>query len=230
MKTLGLIGGTTWHSTIEYYKHLNSLTRIRTDRDLLPNLILYSINFNEMVAMEKRDDWDGIASHFSGIARTLENAGAEGLLLCANTTHKVADTVQQSIKIPLLNMIEAVAAEVEKKGIKKVGLLGTRYTMEGDFYQKKLLARGIETIVPEQDDRESIDNAISIDFALGDFPQYRKDDFLRIIDDLNRRGAGGVILGCTEIPILLSQSDTEVPLFDSTLIHVNQALDFALAV
>jgi aspartate racemase len=229
MKTLGLIGGTTWHSTVEYYKYLNDETRIRSQGDFLPRLILYSINFHELVAMERKDDWDGIGAYFSEIARTLENAGAEGLVLCANTTHKVADIVQQSINIPLLNMIEAVAAEIEKKGIKKVGLLGTRYTMEGDFYPKKLLSRGIEVIVPDEGDREAIDEAISLDFAFGDFPQYRKEEFLWIIDGLSRRGAGGIILGCTEIPMLLSQADTEIPLFDTTMIHVNHALDFALS-
>lgn len=229
MKTLGLIGGTTWHSTIEYYKYLNDETRIRSGGDILPRLILYSINFHELEAMEKKDEWDGIAAYFSGIARTLENAGAEGLVLCANTTHKVADSVQRDINIPLLSMIDAVAAEVAKKDIKKVGLLGTRYTMEGDFYPKKLLSRGIETLIPGEDDRESIDNAISSDFAYGNFPQYLKDEFLSIIDGLSRQGAGGIILGCTEIPILINQDDTEIPLFDTTLIHVNYALDFALS-
>lgn len=229
MKTLGLIGGTTWHSTIEYYKYLNDETRIRSGGDILPRLILYSINFNELEAMERKDDWDGIAAYFSGIARTLENAGAEGLVLCANTTHKVADIVQKNINIPLLSMIDAVAAEVAKKDIKKVGLLGTRYTMEGDFYPKKLRSLGIEALLPDADDREFIDDAISSDFAYGNFPQYRKDEFLNIIDGLNRQGAGGIILGCTEIPILINQNDTEIPLFDTTLIHVNYALDFALA-
>lgn len=229
MKTLGLIGGTSWFSTVEYYKYLNRLTDQRTYGSAFPKLVLYSIDFIEYTHLVKKGDWNAIGAYFSDIARKLENAGAEGLLLCANTTHMIAEVVQENISIPLLHIVDAVAGEIEKKDIKKVALLGTSVTMENDFYQKRLLARGIETIVPDKEDRDYVNDIIFNELVDGNYYEDLKMEFLNLVDRMSGQGAGGVILGCTEIPLLLNQSDTDVPLFDSSLIHAQYAVDFAFS-
>jgi aspartate racemase len=229
MKTLGLIGGTTWPSTVDYYKYLNQLTAERTGGEMYSRLILYSVNFVEFKALADASDWDGLASRLSEIARTLEKAGAEGLVLCANTTHIVAEKVQQNVNIPLLNIVDAVAREIESSRIGKVALLGTRFTMENDFYQNKLLTYGIETIVPGLHERNFIHDSIFEELVHEIYKDETKRRYLELMDGLNKRGADGIILGCTEIPLLIKQADSEIPLFDSTRIHAKYAVDFALS-
>jgi aspartate racemase len=229
MKTLGLIGGTTWPSTVDYYRYLNRLTGERTGGAMYPRLILYSVNFAEYKALADAGDWKGVADRLSAIAVKLEAAGAEALVLCANTTHLVADIVSESVNIPLLNIVDAVGWEIKGRGIRRVALLGTRFTMENEFYQNKLMGYGIETIVPKTDERNFIHDSIFNELVHEVFRDETKQRYLKLMDDLRGRGAEAIILGCTEIPLLIKQADTDIPLFDSTLIHATYAVDFALA-
>jgi aspartate racemase len=229
MKTLGLIGGTTWPSTVDYYRYLNRLTGERTGGEMYPRLILYSVNFVEYKALADAYDWKGIAERLSAIAVKLETAGAEALVLCANTTHIVADIISESVNIPLLNIVDAVGWEIKGRGIRRVALLGTRYTMENEFYQNKLLGYGIETIVPKTDERNFVHDSIFEELVHEVFRDETKQRYLELMEELRGRGAEAIILGCTEIPLLIKQADTDIPLFDSTLIHAKYAVDFALA-
>lgn len=229
MKTLGLIGGTTWPSTVDYYRYLNRLTGERTGGAMYPRLILYSVNFVEYKALADAYDWKEIADRLSAIAVKLEAAGAEAVVLCANTTHIVADIVSEGVNIPLLNIVDAVGKEIQGRGIKRVALLGTRYTMENEFYQNKLGGYGIETIVPKTDERDFVHNSIFDELVHEIMSDVTKQRYLKLMDDLRGRGAEGIILGCTEIPLLIKQADTDIPLFDSTLIHAKYAIDFALS-
>jgi aspartate racemase len=229
MKILGLIGGTTWPSTVDYYRYLNRLTVERTGGDGYPRLILYSVNFVEFKALADAGDWKGIAARLSSIAVKLEAAGAEALVLCANTTHIVADLVSESVNIPLLNIVDAVGIEIKARGIKRVALLGTRFTMENEFYQNKLMGYGIETIVPRPEERNFVHDSIFEELVHEVVRDETKMGYLKLIDDLRGRGAEGIILGCTEIPMLIKQADTDIPLFDSTQIHAKYAVDFALS-
>jgi len=229
MKTLGLIGGTTWPSTVDYYRYLNRLTGERTGGAMYPRLILYSVNFAEYKALADAYDWKGIADRLSAIAVKLETAGAEALVLCANTIHIVADIVSESVNIPLLNIVDAVGLAIKGRGVRRVALLGTRYTMENEFYQNKLLGYGIETIVPKTDERNFVHDSIFDELVHEVLRDETKQRYLELMDDLRGRGAEAIILGCTEIPLLIKQTDTDIPLFDSTLIHATYAVDFALA-
>lgn len=229
MKTLGLIGGTTWPSTVDYYRYLNRLTGERTGGSAYPRLILYSVNFVEYKALADAGDWKGVADRLSAIAAKLEAAGAEALVLCANTTHMVADIISESVNIPLLNIVDAVGWEIKGRGIRRVALLGTRFTMENEFYQNKLMAYGVETIVPKTDERNFVHDSIFDELVNEVFRDETKQRYLKLMEDLRARGAEGIILGCTEIPLLVKQADTDIPLFDSTLIHAKYAVDFALA-
>jgi aspartate racemase len=229
MKTLGLIGGTTWPSTVDYYRYLNRLTGERTGGQMYPRLILYSVNFVEYKTLADAYDWKEIADRLSAIAVKLETAGAEALVLCANTTHIVADIISESVTIPLLNIVDAVGREIKGRSIRRVALLGTRYTMENEFYQNKLLGYGIETIVPKEDERNFIHDSIFGELVHEVLLDETKQRYLKLMEDLRGRGAEGIILGCTEIPLLIKQADTDIPLFDSTQIHANYAVDFALA-
>lgn len=229
MKTLGLIGGTTWPSTVDYYRYLNRLTGERTGGAMYPRVILYSVNFVEYKALADAGDWKGVAARLSSIAGKLEAAGAEALVLCANTTHIVADIVSESVNIPLLNIVDAVGREINGRGIKRVALLGTRFTMENEFYPDKLAGYGIETIVPKEDERNFVHDSIFDELVHEVLRDETKQRYLKLMDDLCGRGAEGIILGCTEIPLLIKQADTDIPLFDSTLIHATYAVDFALA-
>ena len=229
MKTLGLIGGTTWVSTVDYYKYINQLTHERLGGSTSARLILYSVNFAEMMKFVNADDWDSVANFLSKAAVKLEAAGAEAIVLCANTTHITADAVQQSVKIPILHIVDAVAEEIKKQGLKKVGLLGTRFTMERDFFKHRLAGYGIEAIVPDAAGREFVHDSIYNELGKDIFRDETRQKYVEIIDDLRAGGAEGVILGCTEIPMLVKQSDCSIPAFDTTLIHAKYAVDFALS-
>jgi aspartate racemase len=175
------------------------------------------------------DDWDSAAAFLSGIAIKLEEAGADAIVLCANTTHLTAETVQRSIRIPILHIVDAVAAEIEKQNMKKVGLLGTRFTMEKDFFAGRLKKFGIDAVVPGPDGRMFIHESIYNELGKNIFLDETKHKYLQIIDELNADGAEGVILGCTEIPLLIKQADCGIPVFDTTFIHAKYAVDFALS-
>lgn len=228
MKTLGLIGGTTWVSTVDYYRILNRLVNERLGGLNSAKILLYSVNFEEFRPPDTPEGWENVTQRVIAIARNLETGGAEGLVLCANTLHKIADRVQEKIGIPIIHIAEATAAEISKKQLNKVALLGTKFTMQEPFYHDKLSARGIETLIPEQSDRLYIHDAILDEMALEIFKPETKARFLEIITQLQQRGAQAIVLGCTEIPILIKPADTSAPLFDTTHIHAEAAVNFAL--
>ncbi len=229
MKTLGLIGGTTWLSTIDYYKYINQITNDRLGGLECARLMLYSLNFGEFMKFVNADDWVSAGEFLSEIAVKLEKAGADAIVLCANTTHLTAEIVQRNISIPILHIVDAVAAEIEELNMKKVGLLGTRFTMERDFFSQRLNKFGIEAIVPNDKGRTFVHDTIYNELGKNIFLDTTKQKYLQIIDDLRTDGAEGVILGCTEIPLLIKQSDCSMAVFDTTYIHAKYAVEFALS-
>jgi len=229
MKTIGIIGGITWFSTIDYYRLINQQVNERLGGVTSAKIIVWSAEFGEIKRLTVDDNWDGLAAIVSGAAQKLEQAGADCILIGANTMHKIADTVQATVHIPLIHIAEVTADAVAKKQLKKVALLGTKYTMQLDFYTQKLADKGIETIIPaDAADIEFINDAIYEEMGKGLFLPQTKAGFIRIIHALVAQGAEGIILGCTEIPILIKQEDSPVPVFDTTAIHVNAAVAFAL--
>jgi aspartate racemase len=228
MKTLGLIGGTSWISTVDYYRYVNELTNEKLGGVNAAKLFLYSVNFDEFKKLVDANDWEQVADILSDVAGRLESAGADCIVLCANTTHLVADAVQERVKIPLLHIADATAKEIAKQNIKKVGLLGTKFTMERDFFIKRLLKYDIEAIIPESDERNFIHSSIFEELGKGIFTNETKSKYLEIIGNLQAKGADGVIFGCTEIPMLLKPEDCSVATFDTTFIHAKCAVDFAL--
>jgi aspartate racemase len=228
MKTLGLIGGTSWVSTIDYYRLINELTNQRLGGVNSAKLILYSVNFKEFQPPTELSQWGPLTQKFTNIATKLEEAGAEGLVLCANTPHLIADAIQQEIEIPIIHIAEATAADISKSQLKKVALLGTRITMEQEFYKKRLSAQNIETIIPSKDDRQFIHDSILKEMCRNIFTPQMKERYLDIIDEMIKQGAEGIIFGCTEIPMLINKEECPVPSFDTTMLHVRAAVDFAL--
>lgn len=228
MKTIGLIGGTTWVSTIEYYRIINETVKEKLGGAHSAYLILYSVDFDEFI-IKREGKWDEIASSFIDIAKKLERSGADFLVICANTLHKIADEIQDSIHIPILHIVDVTAEEILKKGLSKVGLIGTKYTMEENFYKQRLKQKfNIETIVPETKEREIIHNIIFNELTYEIIKQSSKDKYTKIINDLISRGAQGIILGCTEIPMLIKDNDIDTIIFDTTSIHAKSAVDYAL--
>ncbi len=229
MKTIGLIGGISWLSTIDYYRLLNQKINKQLGGVHSAQILLSSVNFDEVKRLTLADDWNGLAGMMSREAKRLEQAGADFILIGANTMHNIADKVQASINIPLIHIAEEAGKEIVKLQLKKVALLGTKYTMQLDFYKNKLAEQGIETIIPNEADIEYINTAIYDEMGKGIFLPERKQGFIRIINQLKEQGAEGVILGCTEIPILIQQNDSPIPVFDTMAIHVNAAVEFALS-
>lgn len=229
MKTIGLIGGTTWLSTVDYYRNINQLVNQRLGALNSAKIYLYSLNFEEFKPTSDIRDWDRIANTLSEIGQKLSDAGAECLALCANTPHLVADVVQSNINIPLIHIADATAEVIQSQGINEVALLGTSFTMERAFYKDKLLQKGIKTIIPDKEDREYIHSSIFGELGQGIFTEKTKLRYLDIINKLERSGAEGVIFGCTEIPQLLNQQDCSIPVFDTTIIHSNAIVNFALS-
>jgi aspartate racemase len=227
MKTFGLVGGTSWVSSVEYYTRLNEQINQRLGGNNFAKCILYSFNFAEIEKITKRKDWDALLKLVIPICRNLTATGAECIMLCANTMHVIAEELRDVIDIPLIHIAEATAAAVERQHIKKVGLLGTKFTMELDFFKKKLLAKQIEAIIPTDDDRKFIHATIFDELGKEIFKESTKKRYLEIIGELASKGAGGIILGCTEIPLLIKQTDTPLPLFDTLEIHVEAGVKFA---
>lgn len=228
MKTLGLIGGTTWVSTVDYYKYINQLTIERLGGLNSAKMLLYSVRFEPVKALADAGDWENFGNFFSEIALNLEKAGAEAIVLCANTSHIVAERVEQNISIPVIHITDATALEIQRQALKKVALLGTRFTMENDFYHKRLARFGIETIIPDDEERDFIHWSIFEELGKDIFTEETKRRYLEIIENLHARGAEGVIFGCTEIPMLLKPEDCPIPSFDTTLLHAKAAVEFAL--
>jgi aspartate racemase len=228
MKTLGLIGGTTWLSTIDYYRLINQKTSELLGGLNSARILLYSVNFEEFRPPVDPAEWGSLTGRFTAIAKNLENAGADCIVFCANTPHLIADDVRKNINIPLVHIAEATANEIAGQQIKKVALLGTRITMEQNFFKDKLSEKQIETIIPGADDRQFMHNAIFNEFGKGIFPAETKDRFISIINSLVEQGVEGVVLGCTEFPLFIKQEDCSVPIFDTTEIHAHAAVKFAL--
>lgn len=228
MKTIGLIGGMSWESTIPYYRIINEVVKEELGGLHSARCILYSVDFAEIEALQSLGDWEKTGEILGAAARKLQTAGADFIVICTNTMHKVAPQVQSMIAIPLLHIAEVTAEELKIRRINKVALLGTKYTMEQDFYKCKLIEQGIEVLIPEEGDIEQINSVIFEELCLGRMKADSKQQFLKIIEELSIKGAQGVILGCTEIGLLVKQEDTEVPLFDTTLIHAKRAALAAL--
>jgi aspartate racemase len=228
-KTIGIIGGMSWESTATYYQQLNEGVKRAKGGLHSAKIILNSVDFAEIEALQRSGDWQANASILCQAAQSIEKAGADFILIATNTMHKVAGQVEESISIPLLHIADATGVELQQRGITKIGLLGTAFTMEQAFYKQRLTDKfGIEVVVPNGVQRKLVHDIIYNELCLGKINRRSKDDYLTIIDDLAASGAEGVILGCTEIGLLVEQSDTQVPLFDTVAIHVDAAVEEAL--
>jgi len=224
MRTIGLIGGLSWQSSLEYYRIINEVIRQKLGGLHSARIVMHSFDLAEMATLQEEGDWESAARLIIGAAQRLENAGADLLVMCTNTMHKVADEVQQDVKIPLLHIADATAEEIKTAGLRKVGLLGTRFTMEEDFYKERLTRkRGLEVIIPDEDERQIVDRAIYEELCAGQVRRSSKEKFCGIMQNLAASGAEGIILGCTEIYLLVDQRDVQVPVFDTTRIHAKSA-------
>ena len=228
MKTIGLIGGMSWESTIPYYRIINEEVRNRLGGLHSAKIILYSVDFDEIERLQSGDEWEKAGDILGNAAQTLETAGADLIVICSNTVHKVADQIASNIQIPLLHIADAAADELEKSHIRRAGLLGTKYTMLQGFYRDRLAARNIETLIPDPDDAESVNNIIFGELCIGDIREESCRKCLDIIESLREHGAEGVILGCTELGMLIDLADIEIPVFDTTVIHARKAAELAL--
>lgn len=228
MKKIGLIGGLTWVSTLEYYRLLNELINEREGGSEAAEIILYSVNFGPIKKMTEAGDWNGISFTICQAAQVLEKAGADCLMLGANTMHKIAPEIQASISIPLIHIATITAHAINKENMKRIALLGTKYTMQLDFYKNALAQYGIETLVPGEKDIEFINTSIYAELGKNIFLPATRQQYIEIINELAGRGAEGVILGCTEIPMLIKQMDSTIPVFDTTKLHAMAAVEFAL--
>lgn len=228
MKTIGLIGGTGWISTLEYYRIINEEVNKRLGGYNFAKCIINSLNHGDIIEFNRKDDMNGNFNLFLNAAESLKAAGAEFIILCANTPHMFAGDLQNKIPVPLIHIGEAVAEKIKISKIKKVGLLGTKATMEQDFIKSKLSEKNIDVIIPGKKDRDFIHNSIINQLIKNIFTDETRTEFKKIIKELQNQGAEGIILGCTEIPLLIKQEDVEIPVFDTILIHSIAAVDFAL--
>jgi aspartate racemase len=230
MKTIGLIGGMSWESSIEYYRIVNQTAKAKLGGLHSAKSIMYSVDFAEMEILQHQGNWAEAAQILIDVAKNLENGGADFIVLCTNTMHKVADDIQSHIHIPFLHIADATAQQVKDSGIHRIGLLGTRFTMEEDFYKGRLTQKySLEVIIPNAQERETVHRVIYDELVIGKIRQESKQQYLDIINRLVAEGAEGVILGCTEIGLLVQDGDCQVPLFDTTRIHAVAAVEYALA-
>ncbi|MFW9829094.1 MAG: aspartate/glutamate racemase family protein [Candidatus Thorarchaeota archaeon] len=229
MKLLGLIGGMSWENTIEYYRIINEMVKSRLHGWNSARIILYSVNFEEILSLQNQQKWDKIAEIMINISKKLELAGSSAIVICSNSMHKIAKNIEEKIKIPLIHVVDATAKVIIEKKINKVGLLGTKFTMEGGFYKERLKNKyNIDTIIPDQEEREYIHKIIYTELAQNIILNPTKQRILEIIKNLKFQGVTGVILGCTELPLIIKSNDVEIPLFDTLKIHLKAAIDFAL--
>ncbi len=230
MKTIGLLGGMSWESTVSYYQAINQGVKAKLGGLHSAKIALFSVDFDEIEKLQHTGDWQATAVILSQAAQAIEAGGADFLLICTNTMHKVADVIQAEITIPILHIADATAKQLQADGITKVGLLGTRFTMEQDFYKSRLIDKfGIDVLVPNKDDQTIVHNVIYNELCLGSVQSGSREKYLNIVDKLQQQGAQAVILGCTEIALLIQQSHTQVPLYDTTEIHAAAAVERALS-
>jgi aspartate racemase len=229
MKTIGLIGGMSWESTVPYYRLINETVRERLGGFHSAKLVLYSVDFHEIERLQRSGAWDESGRMLAQAARSLEAAGADFLVLCTNTMHKVADAIETAVNIPLFHIADPTAQEIKQAGIEKVGLLGTRFTMEQDFYRGRLRDQHyLDVLIPDDADRGIVHKIIYEELCMGLVSDRSRAEYRRIIRRLVDQGAQGVILGCTEISMLVGPSDSTVPIFDTTSIHARKAAEYAL--
>ncbi|MFS2134730.1 aspartate/glutamate racemase family protein [Duganella sp. Dugasp56] len=229
MKTIGLIGGMSWESTVPYYRQVNETIKEHLGGLHSAKVVLYSVDFHEVERLQHAGDWDAAGALLAGAARSLQAAGADFLVLCTNTMHKVAHAIEGAVNIPLFHIADPTAEEIKRAGYTRIGLLGTRFTMEQAFYKDRLRERhGLDVIVPGQEDRDIVHRIIYEELCLGRIVDGSRDEYRRIIAGLVEQGAQAIILGCTEISLLVAQQDAAVPLFDTTAIHARKAAEWAL--
>ncbi|MCH4809744.1 aspartate/glutamate racemase family protein [Vreelandella neptunia] len=229
MRVIGVLGGMSWESSLSYYRALNEGVKAALGGFHSAKIVMLSVDFAEIEAMQQRGDWDAAGELLASAAQGVERAGADCLLIATNTMHKVAPAIEQAITIPLLHIADATALQLQADGINRVGLLGTRFTMEQDFYIGRLEEQfGIKVVVPKQSERDTIHQVIFDELCQGRIEDVSRQRYLAIIDSLYAQGAQAVILGCTEIAMLVSQQDTTVPLYDTTALHVQRAVAWAL--
>ena len=229
MKTIGLLGGMSWESTVPYYRQINEAVKARRGGLHSAKIVLYSVDFAEIERLQHRGDWAAAGALLADAARALERAGADFIVLCTNTMHKVAPAIEGAVQIPLLHIADPTAEAIRLAGLDRVGLLGTRFTMEQDFYRGRLAGQhGIEVMVPDADDRDLVHRVIYEELCLGRIEQASRQAYRDVMRRLVERGVQGIILGCTEISMLVGAQDASVPLFDTTAIHAEAAAALAL--
>ena len=228
LKTLGLIGGMSWESTVTYYKIINETVKEKLGGLHSAKCILYSIDFQEIEECQANGNWEKSGEILGEAANNLEKAGADFIVICTNTMHKVINQIKEKISIPILHIAEMTAEKILEKGLKNIALLGTKYTMEQDFYKSKLIEKEINVIIPDKNDIEIINKVIYDELCLGIINSNSKKKFLEIVDKLRNKGAEGIILGCTEIGLLIKNEDTDVPLFDTAVIHAEEAAIYSI--
>lgn len=229
MKTIGLIGGMSWESSQEYYRIINETTREKLGGLHSAQCLMFSFDFAVIEELQHSGNWEEATRCMVEAAQNLEKGGAAFVLICTNTMHKMAKEVQDGIRIPLLHIADPTGEAIKTQGITKIGLLGTKYTMEHDFYKGRLISKfGLDVIVPDEADRQIVHDIIYDELCLGVVKESSKKQYQQIIEKLKAQGAGGIILGCTEIMLLIQQADTDLPIFDTTRIHAETAVDLAL--
>ena len=228
MKTIGLIGGLSWESSLEYYRILNQTVKTRLGGLHSAKVLLYSFDFAEIEALQHQGDWQAASDRLITAAKSLELGGADLLLICSNTMHKMADAVQANVAIPLLHIADATAETIKASGIQTVGLLGTRFTMEQEFYKGRLDRFGLKVLIPNEEERAIVHHIIYNELCLGQINPASRQHYCQIIQSLITKGAEGIILGCTEIMLLVNPEDSSVPLFDTTEIHAKAAVRFSI--
>jgi aspartate racemase len=229
MKTIGLLGGMSWESTALYYRQINDLVKQKLGGLHSARIAMVSVDFHEIEDLQHNDEWERAGEMLGEAAQQVEAAGADFLLICTNTMHKVAPQIQDAIHIPLVHIADATAEQIKRQGMKSIGLLGTRFTMEEEFYAGRLREmHGLKVLIPPKEDREFVHRAIFEELVLGLVKDESRNEFLRIVDGLQAQGAEGIIEGCTEIVMLVQQKHTDIPLFDTTAIHAKKAVEMAL--
>ena len=230
MKTIGLLGGMSWESTATYYRILNEGIKSALGGFHSARIAMVSVDFDEIEKLQQAGDWEQMAQLLAAAAKSVETAGADFLLICTNTMHKVSPQIEQAISIPLLHIADATAEQLLRDQITCVGLLGTQFTMEQDFYKRRLSEKfGIEVVIPDAEDRKLVHEVIYDELCMGKIEDSSRSSYVKIIHKLKQQGAEAVILGCTEIALLVQQAHTPVPLYDTTEIHAQQAIRYALA-
>jgi len=231
MKTIGMIGGMSWESTAEYYRIVNQKVKEQLGGLHSAKCIMYSVDFHEIETLQHQDQWDEAGRLLADAAEKVEKGGADFFIICTNTMHKVAEFVQQHVRIPLLHIADPTAKQIKAAGIQKIALLGTRFTMMEDFYKGRLVRdHGLEVIIPSDDEMDIIHKVIYDELCLGIVKDASRAQYTKIIDHLAKKGAEGVILGCTEIGLLIKDGDSQIPVFDTTVIHAEATVDYALTV